>query len=580
MALIDPKTGKPFPAAMLQRAVAEPTVVGSRPAIWTTPVGNLSPGMLASLLTDAAQGNSLAWQVFCEEIESRDLHYLGVLSTRKRTVAQLPIAVTDGGTSARAKKQAQFVRDWLDRGALRRALFDMLDAVGKGFSVHAIQWGNGPNGYAPERFVFRPQRWFDVSWQDGETVKLRDDAGASFTPDIPMASAEGGFSEVDPRTVVVHRHPSWSGLTLQAGLTRAVCWASMFKFFTVRDWGLFVQNYGIPGRLGRFGAGSSENDRETLWRALTDYGGMLAAMIPKEMDFELIEAKGGGGAPELHERRVKWLDEQISKAVLGQTGTTDARTGTHAAALTHREVQEDIERADALLVSATINDQIVRPMIDMTFGGPAGDYPTLMIGRPDEVPFTEVLSALQWGGPQGFKVRAQDLYDRLGLEPPQEGDEVVGIVAQPQPVRPSHDLPAEQRPAQELGAKVAPPTVESARPADGSVAQDGQVPTEPPQLHVRLGDVLERHAQRVGKSRIIAELGARVGGEIEQALGAMSAPIREAVESSDSFEELEQKIRKLKLPTDQMAGALEQANALAYMLGDAWALDQMGDEQT
>ncbi|OUJ09684.1 DUF935 family protein, partial [Acetobacter sp. DsW_063] len=119
----------------------------------------------------------------------------------------------------------------------------------------------------------------------------------------------------------------------------------------VRDWGIFVQNYGIPGRLGRFGQGSTDNDRNVLWHALTDYGGMLAAMIPKEMDFELIETKGGAGASEVHEMRVKWLDEQISKAVLGQTGTTDARSGTHASGAIHRMVQEDIERSDSLLLS-------------------------------------------------------------------------------------------------------------------------------------------------------------------------------------------------------------------------------------
>ncbi|OUJ17067.1 DUF935 family protein, partial [Acetobacter sp. DsW_063] len=247
MALLD-QYGKEIPAALLRRPVGDATVVGSRPAIHTTPIGNIDPGLLGSLLTDAAQGNSQAWQTFCEEIETRDLHYLGVLATRKRSISQLPITVTDAGPSVRQKKQAQFVRDWIERGVLRRSLFDMLDAIGKGFSVHAIKWRAEAGNYTPERLIFRPQRWFDISWQDGETIKIRDDAGDAVTPDIAGAVPESGFSALDPRTVVVHRHPSWSGLTLQSGLTRAVAWASMFKFFTVRDWGIFVQNYGIPGR--------------------------------------------------------------------------------------------------------------------------------------------------------------------------------------------------------------------------------------------------------------------------------------------------------------------------------------------
>ncbi|MFT8804546.1 MAG: DUF935 family protein [Acetobacter aceti] len=585
MTLIDPKSGKAFPPSMLARPVGGATVVGSRPAFWTTPLGAIDPATLASMLAEADQGNSLQWHNFAEQIETRDLHYLGVLSTRKRSVSQLPIVVTPAGPSAAQKKQADLVQGWLDRQVLRRSLFDFLDAIGKGFSVHAIQWGLKPGAYMPDRFLFRPQRWFDISWQDGESVKIRDDASAGFTPDMDGATVEGGFSALDPRTVVIHKHPSWSGLTLQSGLTRAICWASMFKFFTVRDWGVFIQNYGIPGRLGRFGQGSSERDRDVLWRALTDYGGMLAAMIPKEMDFELIEAKGGTGAAEVHENRVKWLDEQISKAVLGQTGTTDARTGTHAAGAIHRLVQEDIERHDALLLSVTINEQVVRPMIDMSFGGPAEDYPLVLIGRPDEVPVSELVSLLQWAGPQGLKVRADDIYARTGLEKPEEGDDTIGVTAQPVPVQPSHALPGEQRPAQTLPGRATPPSVQSdVEPGQEAEADQGagkSAPVVPPvSTHVglNLGEILERHAQRVGKSAILDMLGQRVGGEIEQALSAMSAPIRKAVQTSDSFEELETTIRKMKLPTDQMTAALEQANALAFMLGDAAALEAMGDD--
>lgn len=585
MALIDPKSGKPFAPEMLRRPVGGPTVVGTRPAIWTTPLGSIDPMTLASMLSEADQGNSLEWHNFCEQIETRDLHYLGVLSTRKRSVSQLPIAVTPAGPSAAQKKQADMVQGWLDRQVLRRSLFDLLDAIGKGFSVHAIEWGLKPGAYMPDRFIFRPQRWFDVSWQDGESIKIRDDASSGYTPDLENATVEGGFSALDPRTVVIHKHPSWSGLTLQSGLTRAICWASMFKFFTVRDWGVFIQNYGIPGRLGRFGPNSSENDRNVLWHALTDFGGMLAAMIPKEMDFELIEAKGGTGAAEVHENRVKWLDEQISKAVLGQTGTTDARTGTHAAGAIHRLVQEDIERHDALFLSATINEQVIRPMIDMSFGPPGdGEYPLLLIGRPDEVPLSDLVSLLQWAGPQGLKVKADDIYARAGLEKPEAGDDVIGVEAQPIPVQPSHDLPAEQRPPQTLPGRATPPTVKSDRPGEqpgtdqAADGKDAPVATHVQFAGMRLGEILERHAQRVGKSRIMADLGDRISGEVEQALSVMSAPIRKAVQTSDSFEELEGRIRDMKLPTDKLEAALEQANALAFMLGDAAALEQMGDD--
>ncbi|AQS83883.1 hypothetical protein A0U92_02850 [Acetobacter aceti] len=121
--------------------------------------------------------------------------------------------------------------------------------------------------------------------------------------------------------------------------------------------------------------------------------------------------------------------------------------------------------------------------------------------------------------------------------------------------------------------------MEPGQEAEADQGAGKSAPVVPPaSTHVglNLGEILERHAQRVGKSAILDMLGQRVGGEIEQALSAMSAPIRKAVQTSDSFEDLETTIRKMKLPTDQMTAALEQANALAFMLGDAAALEAMG----
>ncbi|QHI96431.1 DUF935 family protein [Aristophania vespae] len=230
---------------------------------------------------------------------------------------------------------------------------------------------------------------------------------------------------------LTHRHPSWSGLTIRAGLTRSIVFNSLFKLFSNRDWGVFVQSFGIPVRVGKFDQSSTDSDRNTLWRAVSDVAGSLGCMIPKNMDLEFIEPRSGAGANDTHERRIKWLDEQTSKAVLGQTGTTDARQGTHAASMTHRLVQEDIERSDALLLAHTLNEQLVKQMVDYSFGPPAdGHYPIATIGRPDEAPVSVLIDAVQKLGPQGLKIKADELYTRLNVKPPLEGDETVGI--QPQ----------------------------------------------------------------------------------------------------------------------------------------------------
>lgn len=160
---------------------------------------------------------------------------------------------------------------------------------------------------------------------------------------------------------------------------------------------------------------------------------------------------------------------------------------------------------------------------------------------------------------------------------------MIGITAQPVPVQAAHDLPPEQRAPQAVPGRGTPPTVQSDRPADAqsdaAAAQAAPVTTHAQFAGLNLGEILERHVQRTGdKSRIMTALGNMVGGEIEQALTAMSAPIRKAVQTSNSFEELETTLKAMKLPADKMTAALEQANALAFMLGDAAALEAMGDD--
>nr|WP_294915364.1 DUF935 family protein [uncultured Neokomagataea sp.] len=576
MALLD-QNGRPFPSAALQRPAAPATMVGMRPAAVSTPIAGLNPASLGGLMRAADMGDSLAWHLIAAEIERRDLHYLGVLGTRKRSVSQLPITVTPGDESKRGQKIADFVRDWVNTGLLRRSLFDMLDAIGKGFSVMEIDWALAPGNNRPRDLLFKPQRWFEVSYQDGETIMLRSEDGASQVPGIPGGPPLFGFDDMVAQKFVIHKHPSWSGLTIQSGLTRAVAWAVMFKMFTLRDWSIFVQNYGLPMRIGTYGPESSEEDRDVLWQAVTDIAGSCAAIIPKGMEVNFIEPKGGAGSHELHLSRIRWFDDQISKAVLGQTGTADSHQGAHASSKTHRLVQEDIERADALLLSHTICQQIVQPMVDFSFGQQA-QYPIVAIGRPDEPTLQELMQAIQYAGPQGWKVRAQDLYDRYALTPPEEGDVVVGQTAAAQPVEPPQDVPPTVKPAKISPGSVMPPSVKQPPSAQQQPQVMGDEQPEQTALHVQLGSILSRHTQMNGPALVNA-MADQLSESAAKAWSMMQAPVQEAIMSAQNFEDAHERIAALDLPVDAFQTALEQSIQLSYLMGDAYALEQLGHDE-
>ena len=80
------------------------------------------------------------------------------------------------------------------------------------------------------------------------------------------------------------------------------------------------------------------------------------------MMVELVETAKGNGGDTLFENMARWADEQTSKAVLGQTMTTDDGS-SRAQATVHNEVRLDIAKWDARQLEATINEYLVKPFI-------------------------------------------------------------------------------------------------------------------------------------------------------------------------------------------------------------------------
>ena len=60
------------------------------------------------------------------------------------------------------------MRDWLNRDQLQMELFDILDAVGKGFSATEIIWDMSERQWMPGALKRRDPRWFQFDRIDGD----------------------------------------------------------------------------------------------------------------------------------------------------------------------------------------------------------------------------------------------------------------------------------------------------------------------------------------------------------------------------------------------------------------------------
>ncbi|WP_353429020.1 DUF935 domain-containing protein [Paracoccus denitrificans] len=402
--------GRPVDRSALVEERTATTIGSVRSPVSGYPADGLNPIRLAQILREADHGNPIRYLELAEQIEERDPHYLGVLSTRKRSVSQIDISVEAASDSAEDVARADMVREWLKRDELTDDLFDILDAVGKGYSFTLIGWDVSEGQWMPATLDRQDPRWFRFERGDLMTpVKITDN---------------GAEAPLDPFRYIFATIRAKSGLHLRSGLARVAAWGWMFKAFTLRDWSIFTQTYGQPLRLGKWHQGASEREKDLLFQAVANIAGDCAAIIPAGMEIAFIESKTVGASADLYEKRADWFDRQISKAVLGQTATTDAIAGGHAVGKEHRKVQEDIERADCKALAAILNRDLIRPWMDLEFG-PSKNYPRLKIERPEAEDLVALSSALEKLVPLGLEVEASEIRDRFHLSEPKPGAKIL-----------------------------------------------------------------------------------------------------------------------------------------------------------
>ncbi|KQZ14320.1 hypothetical protein ASD44_09720 [Mesorhizobium sp. Root554] len=512
--------GRPIQRSVLTTEVAGPTLTGVRSPMTGYPGDGLNPQRLAMILREADQGDPLRYLELAETIEERDPHYLGILGTRKRSVSQLEMTVE---ADKAPEAHSETVREWLKRDELQGELFDMLDAVGKGYSFTEILWDTSSGQWQPKRLEWRDPRWFRFRRNDLTT---------------PVLIGEGGEElELAPFKFIRAVMKAKSGLPIRSGLARVATWAWMFKAFTARDWAIFTQTYGQPIRVGKYGASATKEDRDTLYRAVANIAGDCAAIIPDGMLIEFIESKSIGTSSDLYEKRSDWLDRQLSKLVLGQTATTDAIAGGHAVGQEHREVQEDIERADAKALSAIINADLVRPWIDLEFG-PQKAYPRLKIGRAEETDVKLTVDSVVRLVPLGLQVGKDQMREIVGIGKPAEGDELLGAAKDE--------------------------TDEETDPKPGKPAAKDRRET--------------MHHQRPAGARLPDELiGAAALDLAGPAIGALVERVRGLVARAGSLDAAEAALRRAaaaqETPADLIA-VMRQAMLLAWLSGEAVEADR------
>ena len=382
-----------------------------RPSPGVSVASSLSPGRLAGILRNAADGDAREYFILAEEMEERDLHYASVLRTRKLTVAGIVPTVVAASDDENDVQLADAVRHLLEQPQIPELLFDLLDGLGKGIGVCEILWDTGGT-------VWKPR---DYEWVDPRFLKPDRETLREFRLITESNPTDG--EPLSPGKFITHQPRLKSGLPLRNGLARLVAVMYMLKSFTVRDWWAFGEKFGLPLIVGRYGNQASPEQIQTLVDAIASLASDAGCAIPESMKLDMVETASRAGGGTLFKEMAEWCDAQTSKAVLGQTMTTD-NGSSRSQADVHDRVRMDIADWDARQLADTLNEFLVRPFIQFNYG-PQESYPRIRMNITEAEDLKSFVEALTPLIDRGMRVQESEIRDKFGLAEPESGASVL-----------------------------------------------------------------------------------------------------------------------------------------------------------
>lgn len=297
-----------------------------------------------------------------------DPHVFACVQSRKSGVLSLEWEINRGLDK---DEKAEAIENLLKQLDIHKLISDILDATQFGFQPLEIIWKRDKSGYIlPEKIVAKPPEWF--CFDDNNTLKFR--------------TKENYYGEELPnkKFLLAQNNPSYNNPYGERTLSR-VFWPVTFKKGGLKFWVIFTEKYGMPHLIGKHPRGATKEETNTLADMLEEMVQDAIAVIPDDSSVEIQEANKSSSAA-IYEQLIDKMNAEISKAILGQTLTTEiGSTGSYAASNTHFAIRQDIIDADKKLVESVIN-KLIQWIYEINFS--TADIPVFEMYSPEDVDLT------------------------------------------------------------------------------------------------------------------------------------------------------------------------------------------------
>lgn len=268
-----------------------------------------------------------------------DSHLYAIVSARKNAVLS-------------KQWQLQFIDEKREDSVLLQQIYSILDVneiISQvlncflyGFQPMEVIWAlDDDKNIIPVDVQAKPTEWFFYVNKDGRNdlrVRLKG-SGVLGAP-------------VDDMKLIVAHHQYTEKNPYGEKLLSRCFWPVTFKKNGIKYWVMFCEKYGMPHMVAKYTEGLSDDKINEILQGLEDMVQNVVCAVPSSTEIDYHDPVGKAASAKIYQDLIRLMDEQMSKAVLGQTLTTEVTQGGGNRALgqVHNEVKNEIVQSDIKII--------------------------------------------------------------------------------------------------------------------------------------------------------------------------------------------------------------------------------------
>jgi phage gp29-like protein len=319
---------------------------------------DLDPLRVLNIFTSANSGSTKKQCRLANELTERDAAIAQAWSVRVAAIAACKWEIVGGTEEENAfiENSLLNIQPNFDSGlvSFNKLLQFLQSAVLHGFSTATIDWQAG--GSVIDGFKLYSQSLF--SFQDS---------------DLPFFQSPSGQEKVKikaPRWLYHTATNSREAEPLRSGIVRPLAYLYTFRRHVTIEYMRGLEKYGMPMPFVGV-SGSMYDDVNEQKVAVNEMLSTLTydgyAMFDKD-EMEVTFPTSGVFNAEDFKSFLEYTEKQIFRIILGQDSTSSADNSNRSTAQVHNLVRADMLASDAKSVESTVNNQIIKPLYEATYG--------------------------------------------------------------------------------------------------------------------------------------------------------------------------------------------------------------------